>query len=925
MNSAAAAPLAYASRPLGRAANDNEGLIVDLFAGGGGASEAILFTTGRHPDIAVNHDAEAIGMHEVNHPTTLHLQDDIRRVDIPAVLARFNNRHVDVMWASPDCKDHSVAKGGALKDQGIRGLAWEVLRWTAAIRRCTGRVPTTIFLENVWEFQDWGPLHRMGKRAGKVQKNRRKELFRKWVSQLEALGFVVEYRRISAADFGAPTTRTRLFLVARSDGQPIVWPKPTHAPRAKIASGESDLLPWGMAAQIINWNIPVPSIFGRKRPLKAKTRARIAKGIRRYVIESPKPFIVNVTHTKSDGGNVYDSADPLRSQTTAKGGEFAITVPSIAPLTHGGGEDRVHSMEDPAHTVTAAHRGETALFAPVLVPRYGEAPGQEPRAKSVEAPYPVVVPTGNGGDLAGVFMQKMAENGIGYPMTDPAHTAMAGAPRHYQVAAILDRNFGSARSGRSLEEPHPAVMTEGGGGKSSVVAASLGRMAKGSFGGHPEEPTKTLMTKSKDFLASIYMDQHNGDGRARSAEEPVTSLTQRSTQQKLAVAQVDKYYGTGVPQRTDRPLDAVTSKGRFGLNVAHIEQANTGMIGRQPDEPVSTIVSKGCTQRLIETTLEEVGALEGSTRLAVLEFLWEHFGAPTAEEWEDPMATAMGRLRFGLVEIDGMVWQIVDIGMRMLVPRELYNAQGFWHFERTIRVNICPAQKQYSANDPARPAEPDTGPSFSPEQPVPVLAHARIDFGRSLLEISSHAKSASSAKNAAPLSSSLLPADIESSARTVARHLFGLGPPAHAGASPPSASNSTPQTNGVVSAFRSGAATTPLAGAAGPSTSTEAGSSKSTTSPAGPGSQSFDEAWTTLCSFAADAIASSIRGPTATGNSYAVELTFEDGYVIDVTLSGKPITKTGQTRMAGNSVSPPPAMAVLSCNVPERVLMKMAA
>jgi DNA (cytosine-5)-methyltransferase 1 len=491
-------------------------LIIDLFAGGGGASEAIYLATGRHPDVAVNHDKEAIALHTANHPTTVHLCDDIRQVDVAATVAQFPGRRVGLLWASPDCKDHSKAKGGKPKDKNIRGLAWEVLRWSAAIKRATGSLPRVIALENVEEFQDWGPIHTQGKRAGTVQKHRRSETFKLWKAQLKSIGFhTIEHRELVAADFGAPTTRKRLFLIARSDGGAIVWPKATHAPRAKatkqtdlFGGGEQNLLPYRAAAEIINWNLPIPSIFGRKKSLKPKTRARIAKGIKRYVIDAPNPFIVKVTHTTSS--NMAASAmDPLQTITTAKGGEFAVSAPTIMPLTHHGSVDRSYSPTDALKTVTAAHRGELSIVAPTLVPRYGERPGQEPRAGSVEKPYPTVVP-----------------------------------------------------------------------------------------------------------------------------------------------------------------------KARFGLASAFMEQANTGVVGHDAREPVSTIVGAGSTQRLVETAVAAAGE-DSQKRRDVLAFLWEHFGQPTDDERADPLATAQGRLRVGLVVLDDVCWQIVDIGMRMLTPRELYSAQGF--------------------------------------------------------------------------------------------------------------------------------------------------------------------------------------------------------------------------------------------------------
>lgn len=688
-----ASALSYASRPAGRAAIDNEGLIIDLFAGGGGASEGMLLATGRHPDIAVNHDPDALAMHEVNHPTTLHLCEDIRKVDVPALLRLFGGRPVDLMWASPDCKDHSKAKGGTPKSRNIRALAWEVLRWAAAVRRSTGRLPSIICLENVEEYTDWGPLHRYGKRAGTVNKKKRGTLFRLWIEQFRSLGFTqIEWRELVAADYDTPTTRKRLFVIMRSDGGLIRWPEPTHAKH--VATGDlfaAQLKAWRPAAEIIDWSLPIPSIFGRKRPLKDKTHRRLARGIQRIVIEAADPFIVPVTHTRG-GDGVRSTRAPLKTATTAKGGEFALGAPLIMPLTHGGAIDRSYRPTGPLPAVTAAHRGELAIASAFLKPRYGERDGQDPRVRSLLAPAPAVVPTGNGGDLSAVY---------------------------------LARQFGSAVSGRFITAPHPAVMSGGGGGKSQIVAAhlmrvghtsgaaerkgvhaptdplrtissaggfavagfSMVRLARGCIGSRLGDPLLTSACHAKEALLAVHMDQHNGERIGRALRQPLTALTHRATQQKLTVAVIDKYYSSGVAHGANQPLDAATAKGRFSLATAFLEQANTGMVGNDVRRPVSTIVAGGhdsgwgTTQRLVDVALEaaceQIDAPAGSRRRQVLEFLWTHFGPPTTREWADPRGTAQARLRFGLVGVAGTAYCIVDIGMRMLVPRELYRAQGF--------------------------------------------------------------------------------------------------------------------------------------------------------------------------------------------------------------------------------------------------------
>lgn len=507
-------------------------LIIDLFAGGGGASEGIFLATGRHPDVAVNHDQEAVDLHRANHPTTRHYCRGIAEVDPVEVLSHFPGRRVGLLWASPDCTHHSKARGGKPAKKAIRGLAWQVIRWVAAIKRITGAPPRRIMLENVEEFQDWGPLGR----DCRPIRARKGETFRLWVAQLEALGCEVQYRELVAAKYDTPTTRKRLFVIASGDGSPIAWPEPTHERRRQGELFTSALQPWRAAAEIIDWSIPCPSIFDRKRPLAAKTLSRVAKGVRRYVVEASRPFIVPVTHT---------------------------------------GPERIHAIDDPLRTVTAANRGEFSLVAP-----------------------------------------------------------------------HLDRQFGSAVGGRSVAEAHPTVMAGGGGAKSQLVATHLSRQFGRSVGSAAYEPLGAVMP--------------GGGGKTQ-----------------LIAASLDAYYATGVPASAAEPLRTATARGRHGLTAAYLSQNNGGMVGHGAREPLSTITGRGTQQSPVQITLEDVAGEPGSRRREVVDFLQAHFGAPTLAEIADPVATAAGRLKFGLVVLDGAVWRIADIGMRMLTPRELYAAQGF--------------------------------------------------------------------------------------------------------------------------------------------------------------------------------------------------------------------------------------------------------
>lgn len=254
-------------------------LVVDLFAGGGGASTGIEQAIGRHVDIAVNHDPEAVSLHEANHPQTRHFVSDVFEVDPVTVTG---GQAVGLLWASPDCKHFSKAKGGKPVSKKIRSLAWVVVKWAKLVR------PRVICLENVEEFQTWGPLAQDGRPCPQ----RKGQTFNRWVAQLRNLGYAVDWRELRACDYGAPTIRKRLFLVARRDGMPIVWPEATHAAPDSLPVRQKKLKPWRTAAECIDWSVPAPSIFERERPLADATCRRIAKGIMRYVVDAAEPFIV---------------------------------------------------------------------------------------------------------------------------------------------------------------------------------------------------------------------------------------------------------------------------------------------------------------------------------------------------------------------------------------------------------------------------------------------------------------------------------------------------------------------------------------------------------------------------------------------------------------------------------------------------------
>jgi DNA (cytosine-5)-methyltransferase 1 len=376
----------------------SEDLIVDNFAGGGGASYGIEMALGRSPDIAINHDREAVAMHAENHPATRHLCESVWDVDPVEVT---DGRPVGLAWFSPDCTHFSKAKGGKPRSKEIRGLAWVVIRWAKTVK------PRVICLENVEEFRTWGPLLDDGRPCPK----RRGETFVDWWAQLERCGYVVEARELRACDYGAPTTRKRLFVIARCDGEPIVWPEPTHGP------GRAE--PYRTAAECIEWAVPCPSIFERSRPLAEKTLRRIARGIRRFVIEAGEPF--------------------------------------IAPVTHAG-DHRVHSIREPVRTVTSAHRGELSLVSPTLIQQsWGERPGQAPRALDLHKPLGTVVAGGIKHALVAAYLAKHygGNEATGSDLRGPIHTITA-RDHHALVRAFLIKYYGQS-VGTDLGEPMHTV------------------------------------------------------------------------------------------------------------------------------------------------------------------------------------------------------------------------------------------------------------------------------------------------------------------------------------------------------------------------------------------------------------------------------------------------------------------------------------
>ncbi|WP_426817635.1 DNA cytosine methyltransferase [Winslowiella sp. 2C04] len=582
-------------------------IIVDNFAGGGGASTGIEMATGRSVDIAINHDPNAIAMHTTNHPDTLHYCESVFDIDPVAATA---GAPVGLAWFSPDCRHFSKAKGSKPVKKEIRGLAWIVVRWALAKR------PRVMMLENVEEFKTWGPLLAEEERPDPARAG---ETFASFVGMLgtgidanhpaldevcdflqierysadaqrliTGLGYVVESRELRACDYGAPTIRKRFFMVMRCDGQPVSWPKPSHGDPKSLAVQSGQLMPWRTAAECIDWSLPCPSIFERPRPLAENTLRRIARGIQRFVLDNPTPFIVKCNHTTSKGsydcfrGQGLDA--PLQTITRKHG--YAVVTPHITKFRTGAtGQE----MNQPVPTVTAG----TAV-----------RPGGNGHALGmVEARLTPFIAGAGGSEYQG--KPRSCEK--------PTHTILKES-RSCLIAPVIARQFGNS-TGHSVDQPS-ATVTAGGGGKSQLVSAFLAK----HFGGNYTGPGASL------------------DGPAHT----VTTTDHHA----LVTSSLIKLRGTCKDgQRTDQPMPTITAGGQ------HVGEVQTCLAVENYDEARAAMVR---------------------------EFLHQH-----------------GLNEFTL--IDGVKFRIVDIGMRMLQPHELYRAQGFpaWYIiDRDYRGTKYAKDKQ---------------------------------------------------------------------------------------------------------------------------------------------------------------------------------------------------------------------------------------
>lgn len=625
-------------------------IIVDNFAGGGGASTGIELAIGRSVDIAINHDPNAVAMHTTNHPDTLHYCESVYEVRPKVATA---GRRVGLAWFSPDCRHFSKAKGAKPVEKAIRGLAWVTLRWGLDVD------PRVMMLENVEEFKTWGPLieippkpdlpdEMMGSFIGPVYPGysrpdpaRIGETFRAFVGMLttgipadhpaliecceflnisldsedaarlvKGLGYFVEYRELRACDYGAPTIRKRFFMVMRRDGKPIVWPEATHGDPKSASVLAGKLAPWRTAAECIDWTIPAPSIFERKKPLAVNTLKRIARGIQRFVIESASPFIVKCNHTTTRGK--YDCfrgqalGEPLQTITKTHG--YAIAVPHLTKFRTGATGQEV---TEPLPTVTAGT---------------SKRPGGNGHAMGIVEAGLVPFLAGNGGSE---YQAKPR------PLDKPAHTILKES-RACVVAPVIARQFG-ASIGHRADEPS-ATITAGGGGKSQLVTPTLIQMGYGERPG--QEP------------------------RVLNLNNPLGTVTAGGNKFATVSAFLAKHYGgnyTGPGVGLDEPAHSVTTVDHHALVASHlVKLRGTCRDGQCIDDPMPTITAGGQHVGEVKTTLA-VEDYDEERAQQVLAFLQEYCGEDST----------------GLVEIGGVTYRIVDIGMRMLQPHELYRAQGF--------------------------------------------------------------------------------------------------------------------------------------------------------------------------------------------------------------------------------------------------------
>ena len=423
-------------------------LVVDNFAGGGGASEGIEQALGRSVDLAINHDATAIAVHTANHPGSEHAVADVWDIDPEQAT---NGMPVGLAWFSPDCRHHSKAKGGRPVSKSVRGLAWVAARWAAKVK------PRVIVLENVEEFLDWGPLSKDSDGKTRPCPNRKGQTFNGFVRALRRHGYQVDWRILRACDYGAPTIRKRLFLIARRDSLPIAWPKPTHADPKLPAMQRRNLKPWRTTAECIDWSLPCPSIFGRKKPLATATLNRIAKGVMRYVIEHQQPFIVKLNHTAAYYTPFRGQSllEPLQTITTTPG--YALVTPFITECANASSQ-RNMAADEPLRTQCAQVKGgHFAVVSAFLAKHYTGVVGADLRD-----PLPTVTTTDHNALVSAFMINMKGSQRSAKDAREPLTTICASTTHAYLTAAFLAPYYGSGsgETGRDIRQPAPTVTTK---------------------------------------------------------------------------------------------------------------------------------------------------------------------------------------------------------------------------------------------------------------------------------------------------------------------------------------------------------------------------------------------------------------------------------------------------------------------------------
>lgn len=564
-------------------------IIVDNFAGGGGASTGMELATGRPVDIAINHDPDAILMHKTNHPYTEHIQASVWDVD-PKKVCR--GRKVGLAWFSPDCKHFSKAKGAALVDRNIRGLAWIVLRWAGTVR------PRVIILENVEEFVTWGPV-----RKGKPVKKKAGQTFQQWKKQLMALGYTVEHREIVAADLGAPTTRKRFVLIARCDGKPIVWPERTHAPRDSEDVKTGRLLPWRSAAEIIDWSIPCYSVFDTKqeikkkygvnavRPLADNTMRRVIRGVDKFTIRSGEPFIVECNH---------------------------------------GGDGHTRTAAEPVNTITGKYTG--GLCEPIMAP----------------------------------FTFSNTGGSVGSDAGEPVHTVRTAGGQILASASLMciGQTGGGDRI-RDVKDPAPTGVTKQ---EACVVAASMiqyhTEQTESVRANGMNAPLPTVDASNRYGLTTAQLVEYFGNGRALDTTEPMRTITSHD-REAVVCAHISKYFGGAVGTKASEPVPTITAIDHNAVTAAHVVEFKGQDIGQDPQKPLRTITASAGEFAACHVYLVKADGKELRNWPKIRALLNRYCGYSLADD--DVLL-----LRFGET-----YYFIADIMLRMLTPRELYNAMGF--------------------------------------------------------------------------------------------------------------------------------------------------------------------------------------------------------------------------------------------------------